>query len=319
MESRSYALMAGAFSLLLLAGVALTAIFLSRGGTILVNYDIISTRAVSGLSEQSAVHYQGVPVGKVLSLNLDPNVPGRVHVRIGIAAETPITSATWAELAMQGITGLAYIDLHDDGSSTIRLSSDGQDDTPPTIPLRPGLFSRLSESGGQMIENLEKVSLQLTILLNDQNMQSIQTTMHSAAAASDAWKAIGEQLQPIVGKLDPLLDNINATSLEARSIVHDVAALTRETRTAIAHVDAPNGPLAMATRSLREITYAVSRLSSSTLPAVNKMANDVSAASRSVSTIVQDVGAMPESFIFGLPPPQPGPGEPGFSGFGREP
>src|SRR3546814_17593184 len=103
--------------------------FLSHGGTTLIDYEIVSTRAVSGLSEQSAVHYQGVPVGKVQRLHLDPNAPGRVHIRIGVAADTPITEATWAELAMQGNTGLAYIDLHDDGSYTVRLTTKG--DEPP--------------------------------------------------------------------------------------------------------------------------------------------------------------------------------------------
>lgn len=316
MESRSYALLAGAFSLLLLAGVILVAMFLSRGGATLIDYEIVSTRAVSGLSEQSAVHYQGVPVGKVQFLSLDPNAPGRVHIRIGVAADTPITMATWAELAMQGITGLANIDLHDDGSSTVKLTAD-EDDELPTIPLRPGLFARLSEGGGNIMENLEKVSSQLAMLLDDQNIQTIQATMHSAAAASASWKDIGEQLQPIVGKLDPLLINLNEASREARDVARDISSLTQEARTAIAHLDAPNGLLVTATRSLREIAYATARLSSDTLPAISGMANDVSATARDVSRMVHSVGDMPQSIIFGLPPSRPGPGEPGFQGFGR--
>jgi phospholipid/cholesterol/gamma-HCH transport system substrate-binding protein len=315
MESRSYALLAAAFSLLLLAGVILVAMFLTGGGTTLVDYDIVSTRAVSGLSEQSAVHYQGVPVGKVQLLNLDPSAPGRVHIRVGVAADTPITKATWAELTMQGITGLAIIDLHDDGSSTVRLTADG--DELPTIPLRPGLFARLSEGGENIMGNLEIISSQLATLLNDQNVRTIQATMHSAAAASASWKDIGEQLEPIVGKLDPLVNNLNDASLEARGIARDLSALTREARTAIAHLDAPDGPLVMATRSLREITYATARLSSNTLPAVSKMADDVSATARSMSMTIREVGDMPQSIIFGLPPPRPGPGEHGFQGFGR--
>lgn len=315
MESRSYALLAGAFSLLLLAGVILIGLFLSRNETALIDYEIVSTRAVNGLSEQSAVLYQGVPVGKVQSLSLDPNTPGRVHIRIGVAAGTPITKATWAELAMQGVTGLANIDLHDDGSSNIRLMAEG--DELPTIPLRPGLFARLSEGSGNIMANLEKISLQLVTLLNDQNVQTIQATMHNAAAASASWKDIGEQLQPIVGKLDPLLNNLNLASVQARDVAQDISAMTREARIAIAHVDAPDGPLAMATRSLREIAYATARLSSDTLPAVSKMASDVSTTARGVSTMVHNVGDMPQSIIFGLPPPRPGPGEPGFQGFGK--
>lgn len=165
--------------------------------------------------------------------------------------------------------------------------------------------------------NLERISLQLATLLNDQNVRTIQATMRSAAAASASWKDIGEQLGPVVGKLDPLVNNLTEASLEARDVARDISAVIREARTAIAHLDAPDGPLVMATRSLREITYAAARLSNDTLPAVSTMADDVSATARGMSTMIHEVGDMPQSIIFGLPPPRPGPGEPGFQGFGR--
>lgn len=314
MESRSYALLAGAFTLLLLAGVILVAVFLNRDSATLIDYEIVSTTAVSGLSQQSPVRYQGVRVGKVQFLSLDPDVPGRVHIRIGVASDTPITEATWAELAMQGITGLANIDLHDDGSSRVRLRA--KEDVPPVIPLRAGLFDRLSQGGGNIVDNLEKISLQLAALLNDQNMQSIQATIQSTAAASASIKDIGEQLRPLMSKLGPLVDNLSDASLGAQGVARDLSALTRESRIAIAHLDAPDGPLAMARHSLREIAYAVARLSSDTLPAVSEMANEVGTTARGVSSMVRRVGDAPQSIIFGPPPPRPGPGEAGFQGFG---
>ena len=316
MESRSYALLAGVFTLLLLAGVILVAVFLNRGSATLIDYEIVSTTAVSGVSQQSPVRYQGVPVGKVQSLSLDPNVPGRVHIRIGVASDTPITEATWAELAMQGITGLANIDLHDDGSSNVRLRA--QRDVPPVIPLRPGLFDRLSQGGGNIVDNLEKISSRLAMLVDDQNIRSLRATMLNAAATSASLRDIGAQLQPLAGKLGPLVDNLNDASQDAQSVARDLSALARESRIAIAHLDAPDGLLVMATRSLREIAYAAARLSSDTLPAVSGMANEVNATARGVSSTVRRVGDMPQSIIFGTPPPRPGPGEAGFQGFGKE-
>jgi phospholipid/cholesterol/gamma-HCH transport system substrate-binding protein len=315
MESRSHALLAGAFTLLLLAGVALIAVLINRDRATLTYYEIVSTSAVSGLTTQSPVRYQGVPVGKVQSLHFDPDAPGLVHIRIGIAPDTPVTQATWAELGVQGVTGLANIDLRDDGSSRVRLTSKG--DEPPVIPLRPGLFQRLTQGGGSIVGNLERISSQLAILLSDENVRALQSALQDAAVVSASLRQVSADLRPLAGKVGPLIDHLDQTSRQAQGALKDMSALAQQARIAVAHLDAPDGPLAMATRSLREIAYAASRLSNETLPAVSGMANQVSAAARGVSTTVRRVGDTPQSIIFGAPPPRPGPGEAGFAGFGR--
>ncbi|OZI62955.1 MlaD family protein [Bordetella genomosp. 11] len=315
MESRSHALLAGAFTLVLLAAVLLIALVINRDRATLTEYEIISNTAVSGLSAQSPVRYQGVPAGKVQGLSFDPNVPGRVRIRIGVAPSVPITEATWAELGVQGITGLANIDLRDDGSSRVRLERQG--DALPVIPLRPGLFERLSLGGGNIVGNLEKISGQLAVLLNDQNLQALQSALRDAATVSASLKDASAQLRPLVAKVGPLIDNLGETSRQAQGAARDISALAQQARVAVARLDAPDGPLVMATRSLREIAYAASRLSNDTLPAVSGMANQVSATARGVSTTVRRVGDTPQSIIFGAPPPRPGPGEAGFEGFGR--
>jgi len=314
MESRSYALLAGTFTLLLLAGVIVIAVLLNRTNITLTDYEIVSTAAVSGLSQQSSVRYQGVPVGKVQTLELDPNAPGLVHIRIGVASDTPITEATWAELTIQGITGLSNIDLYDDGSSKARLTAQGN--ALPAIPLRPGLFDRLSQGGGNIVNDAEKISSHLAALLSDQNVQLLQATMQNAAAMSASLKEISEQLRPQVSKVGPLIENLNDTSLQMKVAAQRLSTLAEQTRLAVAHLDAPDGPLAMATHSLREIAYAASRLSNDTLPAISGMTDQMSTAAHSISSTARNVGDSPQSIIFGAPPPRPGPGEAGFQGFG---
>jgi phospholipid/cholesterol/gamma-HCH transport system substrate-binding protein len=315
MESRSHALLAGAFTLVLLAAVLLIALMINRDRTTLTEYEIVSSTAVSGLTQQSPVRYQGVPVGTVQSLSFDPNVPGRVRIRIGVAPTTPVTSATWAELGVQGVTGLANIDLRDDGSSHVRLTRQG--DALPVIPLRPGLFERLSQGGGNIVGNLDRISGQLAVLLSDQNVQALQSALQDAATVSASLKDASTQLRPMVARIGPLVDTLTETARQAQGTARDISALAQQARVAVARLDAPDGPLAVATRSLREIAYAASRLSNDTLPAVSGMANQVSATARNLSSTVRRVGDTPQSIIFGAPPPRPGPGEAGFEGFGR--
>src|SRR6185437_15911483 len=109
MENRSYALMAGIFTLVLIAAAVVVAVWLEHGKKAVVMYDIVSSHSVGGLSVQSAVRFQGVPVGHVESMTLDQERPGRVLIRIAVEPTTPVTDETWAELDVQGITGLGVV------------------------------------------------------------------------------------------------------------------------------------------------------------------------------------------------------------------
>ena len=180
MENRSHALMAGIFTLVLLAAAALVAVWIGRDRTQLQPYEIISATAVSGLNPQSTVRYQGVPVGKVQSLALNPDKPGQVRIRIGVAPNTPITESTWAELGVQGVTGMSNVELRDDGTSTRRLASSAA--MPATIPLRPGFFQRFEQRGGEILHNVEQVSARLERLLSNENVQATTATLQNIAA-----------------------------------------------------------------------------------------------------------------------------------------
>lgn len=317
MENRSHALLAGAFTLLLLAAVILGAVVINRDRSTLKNYEIVSSTPVSGLSAQSAVRYQGVLVGKVQSLALNPDRPGQVRILIGVTPNTPITESTWAELGVQGVTGLANVDLRDDGSSRTGLRPAGRD--LPVIPLRPGLLERFEQRGGTIMANIELISTQLSKVLDDQNVQALHASLQNAVDVSNSLKALGDQLQPAIGKVGPLIDTLNDTSRQARLAAQDVGALAQRARQVVARLDAPDGPLSMATRSLQDISWAAARLSNETLPAVTGMANQLGMTARGVSYTVRRVGDTPQSLLFGAPAPRPGPGEAGFAGFGRQP
>src|ERR1700755_1319315 len=74
-------------------------------------YEIYFDGSVSGLERGAAVRYLGVGVGRVQQLAIDPRDPGRVKVLVDIDSSTPISDKTLAELQLQGVTGLLFIDL----------------------------------------------------------------------------------------------------------------------------------------------------------------------------------------------------------------
>ena len=108
METRSNKILVFAVVGLVLAAVIafswwLTASKRSTGR----QYDIVLEQSVSGLLAGSPVTYSGVPVGRILSVQLDPAQAGRVRVRIDIFRdELPIPQGTVAKLTGPGAAAL---------------------------------------------------------------------------------------------------------------------------------------------------------------------------------------------------------------------
>src|SRR6185295_11555578 len=115
MENRAYAFAVGLFTLLLGAGVVVAAMWLSGETEKRVGYTLESRYPVTGLNVQAPVRYRGVDVGKVETIQFSPDDPRAILVRVGVRSGTPLTRGTYAQLGSQGVTGLAYVILDDDG------------------------------------------------------------------------------------------------------------------------------------------------------------------------------------------------------------
>ena len=105
----NYALV-GAFVLALGAALIAGALWLAAGGASAQAYDLylaIEDESVAGLNLNAPVKYNGVDVGKVKGIHLDPANPERVRLIFAIERGTPIKEDTVAVLKTQGLTGIA--------------------------------------------------------------------------------------------------------------------------------------------------------------------------------------------------------------------
>jgi phospholipid/cholesterol/gamma-HCH transport system substrate-binding protein len=113
MEREANYVAVGAFVLLVLAMGALFVYWYSdaRDQRDFKRYEVYFDGSVSGLAVGGQVRYLGVDVGRVVRITLDHRAADRVQVLVDIDASAPISERTLAQLSLQGVTGLLFIDL----------------------------------------------------------------------------------------------------------------------------------------------------------------------------------------------------------------
>lgn len=307
MENKAHALAAGLFTIILVAATVLLGIWLKRDRVDWVPYQIATKLSVPGLNPQAAVRYRGLDVGKVETISFDPQVTGQILVHIKVRPETPITQSTFATLGYQGVTGIAYVQLDDDGTSNVRVGS--SEERIARIEMRPSLFDQLQTRGLAILKQTEDVARRVNSMLDPANQKTIIATFESVSKAADALEAIPGKLQPTLDKLPAMTTQAQQTLRSLDTLSRDASALTNNLSSMATGLQAPGGPITTITTTAERIGAVADRLEHDTLP----LANDARSSIRSLNRALDNLSERPQSVLFGAPAIMPGPGEPGFA------
>jgi phospholipid/cholesterol/gamma-HCH transport system substrate-binding protein len=297
MENRAHALAAGLFTLVLVAALIAAGLWFRRDDIRFEQYLVTTTSPVTGLKVEAPVRYRGVDVGRVESIRLQPGTSGRVEIRIGVHEDTPVTRGTYAQLGYQGVTGLAFVSLNDDGTSSEPLAPAG--DEPPRIEMHPSIF----DSGLDLVASVKELSARLSDLLNENNRKTLAKALVGFEQASRQTAALAEKLQGGAAELPALAG-------DARTALADISRLSRKLEERSAAFD-------RMAASLDEVGVAASSFNDETLPRVNMLVDQLQRETRALDRVLSALGDNPQSFVFGAQRGKPGPGESGYRDGGR--
>ena len=301
--------MAGVFVTVVAVLLAVLATWLTRDKTQRDLYEMSTSETISGLQPQAVVRFRGVPVGKVEQIGFDAKVKGNVLIGISIDRGAPVTKSTFATVASQGVTGLGFIQLDDDGSSTERLTPN--DDDPPRIPLKPGGLDKLLKQSDAIFNQAEQATARLNQLLSDENQQAVTTAVTQLAEAAGSIKRVAQALEPTVAGLPALARDTSATMKSLKTAADDVGNTARK-------LNEKGGPLDKLSEGGTALAAGIETFSAATLPKLGEVADETARTMRQLRRTVNAVDDNPQALIFGNGKPIPGPGEPGFSANGAE-
>lgn len=305
MESRAHALMAGLFVLVFSASAALAIWWFGGKREATRDLLLVTQRNVTGLNPQAAVRYRGINAGKVQEILLDPADPRSILVRVSVRAALPLTKATTAQLSYQGVTGLAYVLLEDQGGTREPLVEEGGQ--PPRISIKPTLFDSLGERATDIAAQVGELTTRLNRVLDDKNSRNLGQTLENLAIASDGLKQMPQVLASVREALsDTNLKRLGAILAHLEQTAGQAAPLTVDMRKLVASMQDLSKRLGDTGAALGD------DLTGRTLPGINAVVLELQHNSRQLSRILGSIEDAPQSLIFGRPAVPPGPGEAGF-------
>jgi phospholipid/cholesterol/gamma-HCH transport system substrate-binding protein len=301
MENKSHALAAGTFIVAVAALLIALAAWLTRDTTEQRVFELTSREGVTGLQPQASVRYKGVSVGRVTTIELDRTTPGNVLVRIAVNDAAPITTTTYATLGFQGVTGLAFIQLDDSGESTQALAS--SPGTTARIPMRPGLVSRLTDQGTQLLGQLEQASQRMNALLAPENQKNLMGAIgnlgQAAAHVSQLAHRVDQANVPqLIQEGSVVLKNMKETSERLGASGEAVRKSSEEFKRMSARMNESGGTLDKISQGANALVTTGQAVNTGLVPRLNRT--------------VDALNDNPQSLLFGKGAAPPGPGENGF-------
>ena len=304
MENRAHALAAGAFVLLLVLLLGGVAVWMTRESTAVRTYEISTSDPVNGLPAQAAVRFRGVKVGKVSSIGFDPDDAGRVLLRLQLDANAPVSSTTYAKLAYQGVTGLAFIQLDDGGEPGAPLVAEGNE--VPRIPMRPSLMAQWSGQGERILAQLEETSRRVNQLLGDENQRALRQSLQAMGAAAAS-------VPPTLHKASQALQAIRDSATNVGGGVTQWRKAGEEYTRLAQRLQQTGGALEQLQQGAGAIAATAQEVQQNSLPRLNRTLEDAGRSARQAGRAASTLADNPQALLYGAPWVAPGPGEPGFA------
>jgi phospholipid/cholesterol/gamma-HCH transport system substrate-binding protein len=308
MEAKVNYAIVGAFVLVLGAALIGGVLWLSSGGVYRKAYDTYQaymSESVSGLSLDAPVRYRGVEVGRVRKIALAPEDIEQVQLTLDIERGTPIKEDTVAVLRVQGLTGIAFVELSGGGRESPPLQA-RPGEAYPRIRTEPSLMVRLDTTLTTLLANLNRTSESLNAVMDEANRHTFKQALTEIEALTRTIARRSATIDAGLVNASHVLENAARISAEMPRLVERVQ------RGAEAFEKMSNdvaGASAGVTRTVEATRGDVRQFTAATLPEAQQLVSDLRELTSSLKRVAGELEQNPSVLLFGKPAQKKGPGE----------
>jgi phospholipid/cholesterol/gamma-HCH transport system substrate-binding protein len=202
MENRAPYALIGLFVLAAIAAVFGFVYWLNSAGGLGARtiYQVRFENTVSGLLTGAAVLFNGIRIGEVTDLRLNPDNPNQVTATIAVAVGTPVRPDTQASLDFQGLTGVPVVTLQG-GSAPADSWPQGQ---ARTLNADPQAGQSMTRAARDTLRNLNDI-------LNE-NSKPLHETITNVQKFADALGRNSNRIDNIAAGLEKMVGGPSATA-----------------------------------------------------------------------------------------------------------
>jgi phospholipid/cholesterol/gamma-HCH transport system substrate-binding protein len=293
-----------ALGALLIGGV----LWLASGGMWQQQYDLylaVEEESVAGLNLNAPVKYNGVEIGKVRSITLDPLDPQRVNLMLAIVRGAPVKQDTVAVLKAQGLTGIAYVELSGGArNAPVLVALPGA--RYPVIATKASLSTRLENVLTSVLAKLDGSSGSINAFLSVENQRAFSSALADMARISHALAERGPSIDRAIADAGITLHNAAHSSAGLEPALH---AITKSAASVERMGDSVTQTSQRAGTAVSALGSDVQRFSAETLPELERLLGELSVLSASLHRLSEQTERAPSSLVFGKSATRPGPGE----------
>src|SRR6201997_2488594 len=188
METRAHYVAVGTFVLAVIFLGFVAVLWLGRAefGQQAKRYYIYFSGSVAGLNKGSQVQYNGIPVGRVVDIRVDPGNLEQIQVTVEINTSiVDIKSDARAFLETNILNGIATIQIRGGTRDAGELLPEAGHRY-PVIKAGRSEFEEVKSSLPDLVADLKEAAHNLNALLDEQNRQAVAKTLQNLRTVTGA-------------------------------------------------------------------------------------------------------------------------------------
>ena len=278
MENKAHYALIGTFVLIALFAVIAFVAWLSNAqfDQQFDEYEISFQGGVQGMSQGTEVRFNGLKVGDVTRLRIDPNDTNAVLVDIQVETDTPIDTKSIGRMEPLGLTGLNYIQIIPGGEGFPLIK-----ELPGRGPYRlVGEASRIDVllgGGGTVIEAAQSALASVNNVMSDKSISDFHNILANVNQITGNLKDF--DVDPDVIERTLLAIEQAAKDVSVAALAVDVAAkdfdtlVQNDVKSALARAEVSMGELDKALGSIGTAADGTGDLITDGRDAINRLSN----------------------------------------------
>jgi len=278
MENKAHYALIGTFVLIALFAVIAFVAWLSNAqlDQQFDEYEISFQGGVQGMSQGTEVRFNGLKVGDVTRLRIDPNDTNAVLVDIQVETDTPIDTKSIGRMEPLGLTGLNYIQIIPGGEGFPLIK-----ELPGKGPYRlVGEASRIEVllgGGGSVIEAAQSALARVNTVMSEQGIADFHDILSNISQITGNIRDLDVDpalIERTLVAIEQAAKDVSVAAMAVDVTAKDFDALVQnDVKSALARAEISMGELDKALGSIGTAADGTGDLITDSRDAINRLSN----------------------------------------------